>query len=47
VAIKVGRVHVLREPIPLTRIQPNLRPPQNYAYLSERAFARVRAQKFR
>jgi predicted transcriptional regulator len=47
VAIRVGRVHVLREPLPLARVDPDLHPPQSYAYLSDRAFARVRAQRFR
>ncbi len=47
VAIKVGRVHVLKVPLPLKRVAPDLRPPQNFAYLSDRAFARVRAQRLR
>lgn len=47
VAIKVGKVHVLFNPIPLAQLEAGLRPPQNYTYLSARAFARVRTRKLR
>jgi predicted transcriptional regulator len=44
VAIKVGRVHALRRPFPLEQLEPGLRPPQSYAYLSKEAFDKVRAR---
>jgi len=47
VAIRVGRVHVLRQPFPLDQLKPGLRAPQSFAYLSETDFARVHARPLR
>jgi predicted transcriptional regulator len=47
VAIRVGKVHVLRQPFPLTQLKPGLRAPQSYAYLSEKNFAWIRARSRR
>lgn len=47
VAIKVGRVYVLRQPFPLTQLKPGLRAPQSYAYLSENDFTWIRARSRR
>jgi predicted transcriptional regulator len=44
VAIKVGSVHVLREPVPLAQLKPGFRAPQSYAYLSEEDFAWIRSR---
>jgi len=45
VAIQVGRVHVFKKPFPLMEIDPELRVPQSYAYLSQEAFARIRTRR--
>jgi len=47
VAIRVGKVHVLQRPVPLDELEPDLRAPQSYAYLSQRAFARIRSRRLK
>ncbi len=47
VAIKVGKVHVLSQPLPLSLLQPGFRPPQSYAYLSQEVFERIRSRTLR
>jgi predicted transcriptional regulator len=42
VAIRVGKVHVFQNPLPLDELEPNLRAPQSYAYLSQGLFAKLR-----
>ena len=47
VAIQVGKVHVFQTPFPLDELQADLRPPQSYAYLSQRIFARLQSRRLK
>lgn len=43
VAILVGSVHRLKEPLNLSDLDPHLKPPQNYRYITAKTFETIKA----